>query len=124
MISRLIALEQQRFAAMGYATVVSPISVRVSEARKIVSLSNDTYILTGIRMSNAAAQSDNHNVSISSPTEGLEATEQQIAQMGNAVLKLFREHIIIKTTVGDKFDENASVPAYTLEFMRITPTKK
>ena len=124
MISRLIELEQQRLTAMGYDTVVSPVSVNVSSARKIVNLGNDTYILTGIRMSRAAAVSDDYNVSLSSPTEGIQGTEQQIAQMGQAVYKLFRGHIIIKTTKGDDFDASASIPQYTLDFMKVTPKIK
>lgn len=122
--SRIVELEQKRFAALGYETVVTPISIRVSRTLQTVVCGNDTYILSGIRVSALDVVDDATTVTLSSPNASLQATQRTIATMANAINKLFRHHIIIKTNTADGWQGEADCEPYDLEFLKITPIKK
>ena len=125
MIERLIELEQARLAQYGYDTTVYPSELTVSTPRLVVHLGSETWILTGIRASDADLMGADHKVSICSPTNSLQATERTLSQMGQAVHRLFRHHIIIHTTEAQKcFTDTATIPEFTLSFVRIVPQQK
>ena len=123
MISRLIELEQARFKAMGYESVVTPVTMTIDKALVNECIGNDTYILTGIRLSDADVVENRHNICISSATDALEGSQRQIATMGQAIHKLLKNFIIIKTTDHEEWSADKSVSAYTLDFMKVTPLK-
>lgn len=122
--SRIVELEQKRFAALGFETVVTPISVRVSRTLQTIVCGNDTYVLSGIRVSDVDVVADATIVTLTAPNASLQATQRTIATMGNSANKLFRHHIIIKTNTADGWKQEADCEPYDLEFLKITPIKK
>lgn len=122
--SRIVELEQKRFAALGFETVVTPISIRVSRTLQTVVCGNDSYVLSGIRVSNVDVVADATIVTLTAPNASLQATQRTIATMANAINKLFRHHIIIKTNTADGWQGEADCEPYDLEFLKITPIKK
>ena len=121
MISRLTFLEQQRFTALGYETIVTPTSITVTRPVEVVQLMNDSYILTGIRASAPNLLEDLNEVCLVSPTDSLQATEQQIAMLGTSVGRMFRGYLLIKTTGAKAYSESDAIVSYRLDFIRITP---
>lgn len=122
--SRIVELEQKRFAALGFETVVTPISIRVSRTLQTVVCGNDSYVLSGIRVSNVDVVADATIVTLTAPNASLQATQRTIATMGNSANKLFRHHIIIKTNNAAGWQQEADCEPYDLEFLKITPIKK
>lgn len=124
MISRLVELEQQRYSTLGYETIVTPCSIAINRTLKIINASNDTYILTGIRTSNNDMLDDANEVCISSPTDCIQATQQQLAMLGTSINRLFRNYIIVKTVGRDGYKPEEQTPLFRLDFIRISPIKK
>ena len=122
--SRIVELEQKRFAALGFETVVTPISIRVSRTLQTVVCGNDSYVLSGIRVSDVDVVADATIVTLTAPNASLQATQRTIATMGNSANKLFRHHIIIKTNNAAGWKDEADCEPYDLEFLKITPIKK
>ena len=122
--SRIVELEQKRFAALGFETVVTPISVRVSRTLQTIVCGNDTYVLSGIRVSDVDVVADATIVTLTAPNASLQASQRTIATMGNSANKLFRHHIIIKTNNAAGWKDEADCEPYDLEFLKITPIKK
>lgn len=123
MRNRLIQLEQERLKSMGYDSIVTTVALNVDKTLVNHNLGNDTYILTGIRLSPADIYADVHNVCISSATDGIEATQQELASMGDAIYRTFRNHIIVKTNDNSDW-EVTDIPRFALDFIKITPIKK
>lgn len=121
MISRLVELEQQRLSKIGYDSIVTPLSMTIGSSISNICLGNDTYILTGIRMSDADVADDRHTVIIASATHGLTATQRDISLMGQAIFRIMRSYLIIRTFGNDKWTDASQVPPYTLDFIKITP---
>jgi len=124
MLQNLIEIEQNRLKTLGYDSVVTPKAVFVDESLVMLNLKNDTYILTGIRISKDDVKNDEHEVCISSPTESLQITQQEIATLGTSILKTFKENIIIKTTDENEYLEDTKISPFRLDFVRITPIKQ
>ena len=122
--SRIVELEQKRFAALGFETVVTPISIRVSRTLQTVVCGNDSYVLSGIRVSDVDVVADATIVTLTAPNASLQASQRTIATMGNSANKLFRHHIIIKTNNAAGWKDEADCEPYDLEFLKITPIKK
>lgn len=122
MISRLTELEQQRIENQGYDTVVIPHEITVTSPRTVIEFGNESWILTGVRASSADLMGADHSVSITSPTNAFYASQRTLASMGTSLLRLFRHHMIIHVAeYGKDFDSSASIPSFTLSFMRIAP---
>ncbi len=131
-IDDIISTERQRFAAKGYDTIMSPMSVGVDRRIVTLSISNDCYILTGVRGSTDDVQDGNTEVVIWSPSNSLQATVRQMSMLGTGIVRTFRRVIVVKT-LGEASIEGAggvisdgeqSVPAYRLEFVKLTPIKR
>lgn len=130
-IDDIISTERQRFASKGYDIIMSPASVCVDRRIVTLSLSNDCYILTGVRGSKDDVQDGNTEVSIWSPSNSLQATVRQMSMLGTSILRTFRRAIVVKTLgeesiMGDGgaiSDGEQSVPSYRLEFVKLTPIK-
>ena len=120
---RLVELEQKRFAAMGFETVVTPLSVVVSRNLQEVVCGNDTYILTGIRVGDNDVVDDATRVTLVSPSASIQSTQRTLATMANSINQLFRHHIIIKTAGHDGWSVEKDCDRYALEFVKITPIK-
>jgi hypothetical protein len=121
MISRLAYIEQQRFERMGFKTVVTPTSVVVTSPLQIMQLMNDSYILTGIRASAPNLLADINEVCLISPTDSLQATEQEIATLGTTTNRMFRNYLIIKTTGAKAYSTEDKITPFRLDFIRVTP---
>lgn len=121
MISRLAYIEQQRFERMGFKTVVTPTSVTVTSPLQIMQLMNDSYILTGIRASAPNLLADINEVCLVSPTDSLQATEQEIATLGTTTNRMFRNYLIIKTTGAKAYAVDDKITPFRLDFIRVTP---
>lgn len=123
MINKLVELEQARLKAMGFESIVTPVGLYVDKSLVNMTIGNDTYILSGIRLSDTDVRANRHNVCISSATDGLEASQQDIATMGQSIHKLFKNFIIVKTNDTTEWAVDQDVPTFTLDFIKITPLK-
>lgn len=131
-------------SAAGYDSVVSPASVTVSRRVESVALSNDVYILTGLRASSDDLQDGRTEILVSSPSNTLQASARNISLLGTSIFRIFRRAMVIKTLgdgdlkcravesekVGDTYnysgimaEAETRVPVYQLEFIRITPVR-
>jgi hypothetical protein len=127
MIDSIVNRECQRYKDMGYDTTVTPISIIINYSIETLVLGNDSYILAGIRISDYDTSADQHIVSLSSPSETLRFTQRELATMGQATHKLFRQSITITTTIqNENWTQKNKIPAFRLEFIKISPrqTKK
>lgn len=125
MISRIVGIEQQRLAQRGYTGIATPVSIHVDSSLKNICLGNDTYILTGIRIGDTDLNDDRHTICLTSATDGLTATERDIALMGQSIYKTFRLFLIIRTMMRDEsWADGQQIPPFTLDFIKITPIKK
>ena len=121
MISRLAYIEQLRFEKLGFKTIVTPTSVTVTSPLQIMQLMNDSYILTGIRASALNLVADLNEVCLISPTDSLQATEQEIATLGTTTNRMFRNYLIIKTTGANAYSADDKITPFRLDFIRVTP---
>ncbi|MBQ2322551.1 MAG: hypothetical protein II375_08375 [Bacteroidales bacterium] len=124
MISSIVKAEQDRLAAQGYEAIVTPIEVHIDRNLFVQPLGNDILVLTGIRPSSAALMSDDVSVSISSSSDIVEGTMQQIASMGQAIYKTMRTYLVIRTSQPEWDGNPMETPRYTLDFVKISPRKR
>lgn len=117
MIDRLVQLEEERWNALGYDTVVTPVSMEINTAEKIMQLGNETVILTGIRMSSYDVVADTETkLILVSPTESFVGTQRELSQLGTSIFKLFKDSLIIKVRT-----QRDTIPTFRLDFIKVTP---
>jgi hypothetical protein len=121
MLQKLVEIEQNRLKTLDYESIVTPVSVYVSDTLQIETIGNDTYILTGIRISNDDILNDLHELTVVSPTESIQLSQQEIATLGTSVLKTFKEFIIIKTTDENEFSTDSEITPFRMDFIKISP---
>jgi len=121
MLQKLVEIEQSRLKALGYDSIVTPVSVFVSDSLQIETIGNDTYILSGIRISKDDVLNDMHELTITSPTESIHLSQQEIATLGTSILKTFKEFIIIKTTDENEFSSDSEITPFRMDFVKISP---
>lgn len=122
MIDSIVNRECQRFKDMGYQTTITPISIIINSNVVSYVLGNDTYILAGIRISDYDTSAEQHIVSLSSPTDTLRASQRELATMGHAINKIFRESLTVQTYIqGVEWIDKNKVPPFRLEFIKISP---
>lgn len=124
-LDRIIAEEQERYDALGLETIVTPVHLTISDPLVINHLSNDTYVLTGVRLSADELLYENTIVQISSATDLIECTMRELSMLGTSANRLFRGNMIVKTFADGKgFDRLADIQPYRLDFIRISPIIK
>lgn len=123
MINHIVTAERVRLKKLGYDSFVTPVTVTIEDAMTTILLSNDTYILTGIRISDADMKSDTNIISITSPTDCIEGTARQLSEMGTSILHLFKDYIIVKTVDESGYFGDNKVDNFKLEFVQISPVK-
>jgi hypothetical protein len=121
MLQKLVEIEQNRLKALGYDSIVTPVSVYVSDSLQLETIGNDTYILTGIRISTDDILNDMHELTIVSPTESIQLSQQEIATLGTSIFKTFKEFIIIKTTDENEFSSDDEITPFRMDFIKISP---
>ena len=121
MLQKLVEIEQSRLKALSYDSIVTPVSVFVSDSLQIETIGNDTYILSGIRISKDDVLNDMHELTIVSPTESIQLSQQEIATLGTSILKTFKEFIIIKTTDENEYSADAEITPFRMDFVKISP---
>ena len=121
MLDKLIEIEQNRLKMLGYESIVTPVSIYVSDSLQIKIIGNDTYILTGIRISKDDVLNDLHELTIVSPTESIQLSQQEIATLGTSILKTFKEFIIIKTTDENEYFTDNEITPFRMDFVKISP---
>ena len=109
---------------LGYDSIVTPLSVYVSDSLQLEIIGNDTYILTGIRISKDDVLNDLHEVTVVSPTESIQLSQQEIATLGTSIFKTFKEFIIIKTTDEREFSSDGEITPFRMDFIKISPIFK
>lgn len=131
-IDDIIETERKRFAAKGFDVIVTPIGITVNRRLLTRSLSNDCYILTGVRGSDDDVRDGYMEVCLSSANNCLQASIRQLATLGSGICKTFRRTLTIKT-LGEKdidfkdgvmSDDDQVVPTYRLEFIKVTPVRR
>ena len=121
MLQKLVEIEQSRLKALGYDSIVTPVSVLVSDSLQIETIGNNTYILSGIRISKDDVLNDMHELTIVSPTESIQLSQQEIATLGTSILKTFKEFIIIKTTDENEYSADSEITPFRMDFVKISP---
>ena len=121
MLQKLIEIEQSRLKALGYDSIVTPASIYVSETLQLHTLDNNTYILTGIRISKDDVLNDLHELTVVSPTESIQLSQQEIATLGTSIFKTFKEFIIIKTTDENEYSSDSEISPFRMDFIKISP---
>ena len=121
MLEKLVEIEQNRLKALGYNSIVTPVSVYVSDSLQLETIGNDTYILTGIRISKDDVLNDMHELTVVSPTESIQLSQQEIATLGTSIFKTFKEFIIIKTTDENEFSTDSEITPFRMDFVKISP---
>lgn len=125
MKNKLIEQEQKRLERLGYSSVVTTSAITISEPLTNINLANDAMILTGIRLSSADAVGDTHIVAITSATDAVEASQRDLASMGDAITHVFRSYMVVKTSViGKEWDAKEPIQPFTLSFIKVTPVKR
>lgn len=131
-IDDIIETERKRFNAKGFDVVVTPISITVNRRLLTRSLSNDCYILTGVRGSDDDARDGYMEVCLYAPNNCLQASIRQFSMLGSGIYKTFRRNLTIKTlgekdieySNGEMAADDQAVPTYRLEFVKVTPVKR
>jgi len=121
MLQKLIEIEQNRLKLLGYESIVTPVSVYVSDSLQLEIIGNDTYILSGIRISKDDILNDLHELTIVSPTESIQLSQQEIATLGTSIFKTFKEFIIIKTTDENEYSSDSKISPFRMDFIKISP---
>ena len=121
MLQKLIEIEQNRLKSLGYESIVTPVSIYVSDSLQIEIIGNDTYILTGIRISKDDVLNDLHELTVVSPTESIQLSQQEIATLGTSIFKTFKEFIIIKTTDENEYSSDNEITVFRMDFIKISP---
>lgn len=124
MISRLVGIEQQRFAKLGYETITTPVTIEVRKAVESFVIGNDTYLLTGVQVSESDMIGTTHRISIISPTGAITGTAREVSMLGTSTNVLFKNNIVVKVTDSNGvFDEHATIAPCKLYFIKVSPTK-
>jgi len=124
MLQKLIEIEQNRLKTLGYESIVTPVSVYVSDTLQLEIIGNDTYILTGIRISKDDILNDLHELTVVSPTESIQLSQQEIAALGTSIFKTFKEFIIIKTTDENEYSSDSKITVFRMDFIKVSPIFK
>lgn len=124
MLQKIIDIEQNRLKALGYDSIVTPVHIDVVDSLQMHIIGNDSYILSGVRVSKENLAQEMHEVVIVSPTESIHETQQELATFGTSMKKIFKNHIVIKTTDYREFSGDAPITPYRLDFIKISPIKK
>lgn len=125
MIDRLVKLEQDRLATIGYQSIVTPVELVVTKPTECFIISNDTYLLSGIRVSQSDLVGTDSRIQIISPTGVISGTARQISTLGTSTNVLFKQNIVVKVCNADgEFLPDASVMPFSLFFIKISPQKK
>lgn len=124
MVDDIVKIERERLADLGFGSIVTPVTITIDKPIKILHLANESYVLSGIRVSNNNLVDDANMVQISSPSDEVEMSMREMSTMGEAINRLFKNYIIIKTLTNNGFEKDANIVPYRLEFVRISPVKR
>lgn len=119
-----VEIERQKLADKGYKSAVSSVIVKIDKNIVNMNIGNDIYLLTGIKASKEDMLDNVHTVAISSAINAVKYTQQEMLTLGTAINNIFKGYLVIQT-IKDNITSNVptDVPAYQLEFIRITPIK-
>lgn len=123
MIRKLIEIEERKYHEKGYDTVVSLEEETVYDCIHLMSLGNDTIIITGVLFdSDAVCGGANPKISIVSPSDTICASVSSVVSLGENIYKVMRDYMIIKRYMGGNLDDS-QLPL-SLRFVRISPKNK
>lgn len=124
MLQRIIDIEQARLKNLGYDSIVTPVHIDVLDSLQMHVIGNDSYILSGVRVSKDNIMQEMHEVVIVSPTESVHETQQELATFGTSQMKIFKNYIVIKTADQNEFSDDVAITPFRLDFIKISPIKK
>lgn len=117
MLQTLIDIERERFARMGYDSVVTTDEIMIDTPCFTKSLGNDTLIITGIVMSEDDVQGENSRISITSANDAITSSTFNFSSFGTSILKTMRQYLdVCRFSTA----ENQSF-VMTLQAIKITP---
>lgn len=121
MLRTLIEIEKERLAAKGFGAVVSVDEISIFDKNQTIQLGNDVAILTGFTFDmDAVAGGENQRISVSSPTDAVCGTVDQLSALGVNIHKVMRQYMSV-SRLGSGSDD---VSPTTIHFVRISPTKQ
>lgn len=130
MIKTLIDIEKERFAKLGYDSVVSVEDIAIVDTERCVPLGNDTIIITGFVFDADTTCGENERVTIVSPSDSISDIASKVASFGAGRLKTMRDYMIVKRLNSVSLDDIAegklcagTQSPLTINFVRISPKR-
>lgn len=118
MLQTLIRIERERFAKMGYDSVVTTEEIVIDNNPNFTkSLGNDTVIVTGLLYDSDSVQGENPRICITSANDALCASVFNFASYGTSVLKTMRQYLEV-CRYSKTYNEDFTM---TLQVVKITP---
>lgn len=139
LLDSIIDIERKRLERKGYGTVVMPEELTISTCLRTFALHNSVYILTGLRGNSDDIVDGNRRIGLYSPSGGILMSARSIATLGTSVFWTFRGYLTVSSRgMDESFAESATgrwnsfdldnsaaaVPSFSLEFVKIIPTKQ
>lgn len=102
MLKTLIDNEVERFARLGYESIVSTEDIILSSSKELAkSIGNDTYIVTGFISDDDIVTGANPNISVVSATDAICGSMNRL--FGTSMNKVMRQYMIIKSSQESSF---------------------
>lgn len=119
MLKTIIDKEIERIEGLGFSCIVGNENIAIDSSVHQLSIGNDSYIFTGINLSETDIIENRTKVSIISATNSISGTQQQIGNAGVVTFKLMHEYIIVKSSTN-----SGEIAPFSLQFVKISPIKK
>jgi hypothetical protein len=120
MLKKIIDTEQQRLKALGYDSVITPISIEVTTNLHVENIGNDVYVLDSLILNEDGLINEEEVISILSPIDCFKTQQvKYLKSLGNTIHKTFRNWIICK--LGVSLTDDLQTEPYRLNFIKISP---
>lgn len=93
MLQTLIDIERERFAKMGFDSVVTTEEIMIDTPQFTKSLGNDTVIITGLVNDADSVYGENPRICITSANDSLCASVFNFASYGTSIMKTMRQYL-------------------------------
>lgn len=119
MLQTLIQLEQERFAKLGYGSVVTMDEITVFDNHCVIPVGNDSIIITKFVFDEDSVYGDNPRISLCSPAATINGTVRNLSNFGAGTFKVMRDYITINRWSKSTGD-SVTLPL-SIQVVRISP---
>lgn len=117
MLQTLIDIERERFAKIGFDSVVTTEEIMIDTPQFTKSIGNDTVIITGLLYDADSVQGENPRICITSANDSLCASVFNFGSYGTSVLKTMRQYLeVCRFSTAEN-----QVFTMSLQVVKITP---